>query len=556
VPLLGGLGIAAGFAVAIAVSARLDRQVAPVVICAGLMFALGLVDDIWKIRPLTKLVAQMCIAGAVLAVVPPIAITGRLLLDQMIAFAWIVAITNAFNLLDNMDGLSAGTALVALICYGAVLAGAGPTPLVIAVAAFAGATLGFMCFNFPPASIFMGDCGSFLIGSFLATTAVVAAPALEPRRGPALLIPVLALAVPIFDTAFVTLTRHLARRRPWHGGRDHTSHRLVGLGTSERMALLCLCGIAAAGGALAIAIPRLSFLSITVLTAMYVVIVIGTGIVLGQVSVGSPEQPGEEQAPPPLVSEVAYRWRLFEMLLDGALLAFAYYAAFKLRFSGPDVDIFFPPFARAFPIVVVLQLAALYLAGKYRQVWRTFGSAELALIVKALLGGVAAALLVLLLLFRFERFSRGVFVLDMVLATFLVASARGLISHVDEQLRKKRARGRVALIYGAGRGGSLLVRELLQNPSLETLPIGFLDDDVRKLRLTVEGVPVLGTWRDLAEVARRHEVADVLVSIRDLESSRVAELLDECRARGLTLRRMRFCIDEIRSTVTVLRHER
>jgi UDP-GlcNAc:undecaprenyl-phosphate GlcNAc-1-phosphate transferase len=556
VPLLGGVAIAVGFAAGVAASTRFDTQLVPVLVCTGLMFALGAVDDIWKIRPLSKLVAQMCIAGGVVAFVPPVSVTGGLLLDQVIAFAWIVGVTNAFNLLDNMDGLSAGTALVALGAYLVLLAGPVPTPLALAVAAFAGATLGFLFFNFPPASIFMGDCGSFLIGSFLATVTIVAVPALEAGRGPVWLVPVLILAVPIFDTAFVTVTRHLAQRRPWHGGRDHTSHRLVGLGTSERTAVLSLHALAIAGCGLALGIGHLSTLSAVALATLFLVALAATGIVLGHVSVAPADAAAGPAGQPPLLSEVAYRWRLFEMLVDGVLLAVVYYAAFRLRFTGPDLAIFFPPFARAFPVVIVVQLAALYIAGKYRQVWRSFGAAELALIAKALLGGVAASLLILLMFFRFERFSRGVFLLDTVMATCVLAAARGMISHIDEQLRKKRARGRTALIYGAGRGGALLVRELLQNPSLGIVPVGFLDDDIRKHRLTVEGVPVLGGWQELPAIARRHQVAEVLVSIRELDSTRLPELLAQCNRLGLSLRRMRFCIDEIRSAVTIVRHER
>jgi UDP-GlcNAc:undecaprenyl-phosphate GlcNAc-1-phosphate transferase len=552
VPLLGGLAIATGFAAGL-LGVRHTDEFAPVLLCTTLMFGLGAVDDIWKIRPLTKLVCQMSIAGLVLSVGPPITITGGLLLDQFLAFVWIVGITNAFNLVDNIDGLSAGLAILASISYLALLAGNGAPALSLCLAAFAGGALGFLIFNFPPASIFMGDCGSFLIGAFLASLSLYSISSLHATAVSVMIVPLLVLAVPIFDTAFVTVTRYLSRRRPWHGGKDHTSHRLVALGVPERASVLCLYAIAAAGSAIAIGLAQLSILSAFAVIGLYAVAVVATGVVLGHVGV---HLPAVEAPPAPLVSEVAYKWRLFEMLVDGALLSFAYYAAFRLRFTGPDVSVFFPPFARAFPIVIVSQLAALYAAGKYRQVWRTLGSAELILMLRALLGGVAVALLLLLMLYRFEKFSRGVFLLDTIIAGFLLVGARAVISSIDEYLRKKRATGRAAVIYGAGRGGTLLVRELLQNSDLETMPIGFLDDDPTKQRLRIEGLPVLGTWNDLPAVQRTRGITEVLISIRDLDSSRVPTLLEDCARIGVTLRRMRFSIDDVRGLASVVRHER
>src|SRR5262245_41112396 len=331
----------------------------------------------------------MIVAGVALWLMPQVVITGAPLLDQLLAFAWIVGITNAFNLLDNMDGLAAGVASVAgFFLLGLLISTGSPHALQIAVAAFLGATSGFLIFSFPPASVFMGDSGSFLLGSFLAAATLFAAPAGGRRLAPAAALPVLILLVPIFDTAFVTLTRRLSGRRLWQGGRDHTSHRLVALGASERTAVVVLYALAIAGGLVAVGLQWFHLGSAIALVGVYLVLLTAVGVVLGHVKAPS----GDAIAPgvnPPLVSEVAYRRRLLEMLLDAALLCIAYYAAFRIRFQDSDFAVFFPPFARTFPIVVGAQLAGLYLIGKYRQVWRSTALAEVINLVKGVALGIA-----------------------------------------------------------------------------------------------------------------------------------------------------------------------
>ncbi len=555
VPLLGGVAMAAALAAGLLTVDDL-RAIVPLAVCSGLMFALGAVDDLWNVGPLNKLAAQMIVAGVALWLMPQVVITGAPLVDQLLAFAWIVGITNAFNLLDNMDGLAAGVAAVAgFFLLGLLMSTGSPPALQIAVAAFLGATSGFLIFSFPPASVFMGDSGSFLLGSFLAAATLFAAPAAGRRLAPAAVLPVLILLVPIFDTAFVALTRRLAGRRPWHGGRDHTSHRLVALGASERTAVVVLYALAIAGGLVAVGLQWLHLGSAIALMGVYLLLLTVVGVVLGHVKAPS----GDAIAPganPPLVSEVAYRRRLLEMVLDAALLCIAYYAAFRIRFQDSDFAVFFPPFARTFPIVAGAQLAGLYMIGKYRQVWRSTALAEVISLLKGIALGIAGALLLLLLVYRFERFSRGVFLLDLVFAWFLLAGSRAAIATIDEYLRKQRAAGRAALIYGAGRGGVLLIGELLQNRDLDIRPVGFIDDDPSKRGLRVEGVPVVGRREDLPVLVSQYGVTELLVSMRDVDASDMNALLIECRALGLTLRRMRFSIDEVRSVVAVVRHDR
>ena len=151
VPLLGGVAMILAFGCGLAIS-PVDRSLLPLLLCSGLMFLLGLADDVRATAPAMKLVGQMVVAGLVLSIAAPISLTGWPVIDQLLAFMWIIGITNAFNLLDNMDGLASGVAALAGLCYLALLLPDGGNALTLSISAFIGAVLGFLVYNYPPAS--------------------------------------------------------------------------------------------------------------------------------------------------------------------------------------------------------------------------------------------------------------------------------------------------------------------------------------------------------------------------------------------------------------------
>lgn len=544
--LFGGFAIAVAFLAGLSLNPEL-RPLLPLLLCTGAMFAIGTVDDIWDVKPATKLAGQMIVAAGLIYAAPRVALTGSVIGDFVLAFVWIVGITNAFNLLDNIDGLAAGIAVIAGLCYLAIMSPGGSEPMRTAIAAFAGAVLGFLIYNFEPASIFMGNGGSLFLGSFLASSSFLLAPSLAPRFASMALVPLLILLIPIFDTTFVTLTRRLAGRSAMAGGRDHTSHRLVALGISDRQAVLALYALAAIGGLVAIGLRHVNLDYAAVIISLYLIVVAALGVVLGHVKAAEEGvAAGAEDGRAPLVADLAYQYRIYEVLLDAALIAVAYYASFRIRFDQQRFTQFLPPFVGSFPIVVGCQLAGLWLVGKYRQVWPGFDSEEVLTIVKGVALGVAGSISVVVYLYRFESFSRGMFIIDGVVLSALLVGSRVAITRIDEYLRNQRTQGgRATLIYGAGRGGALLVRELLQNRSLGLTPVGFIDDDPSKRRIRLSGVPVLGQVTDLAAVIRDHGVAEVLISIRGLAPEPLALVVNICRQHGIEARRMRLSLETV-----------
>src|SRR6187455_2997538 len=235
------------------------------------LFLVGIVDDILHIKPYQKLIGQIMGSAFVVYYGLSLPWTGSALINMALSIFWLIGITNAINLLDNMDGLASGIAIIAAGFLGLSFVSTGQFMEALTMVAFAGALLGFLVYNSNPASIFMGDCGSMFVGFFLASSALVNVSGGRTRSFlPVLAVPILVLFIPIFDTTFVTVLRKLSGRAASQGGRDHTSHRLVALGMSELRAVLLLYALAAVSGLLAIMVrqlkPDVSLALLTVFT--------------------------------------------------------------------------------------------------------------------------------------------------------------------------------------------------------------------------------------------------------------------------------------------------
>ncbi|HZT42079.1 MAG TPA: MraY family glycosyltransferase [Chthonomonadaceae bacterium] len=258
-----------------------------------IVFLVGLSDDIRPLRPKVKLMGQ------ILAALPFLWGIGRLYTYGWGAFAmsapvlllWMVGLTNAFNLLDNMDGLCGGAAVIVGVILTAfcLLHKLPETGLLAALVA--AACLGFLAFNFrawekePVARIFMGDCGSLFLGYMLAGLTIIAVSNSQTDKTGAVALPLLIMALPIFDTTLVSIIRRLEGRAISQGGKDHSSHRLVYTGLTSKQAVLVLHAISLVGGIAAICVAKLHDPPITVVTAaLYAIGLFGFGIFLSRFS--------------------------------------------------------------------------------------------------------------------------------------------------------------------------------------------------------------------------------------------------------------------------------
>ena len=521
-----------------------------VIIGSSFLFFIGLIDDILQIKPYQKLFGQIIGTAFVVGSGLTLQWTAYEPINILITAFWIIGITNALNLLDNMDGLATGIAAVAAMSLAFNFSINGQLNEFLLIAVFISSLLGFLVYNFNPASIFMGDCGSMFIGFLLASSVLLNQVAGRSRSVlPILLVPVLVLFVPIFDTTFVTILRKMWGRSASQGGRDHTSHRLVALGLSERSAVLLLYALAALSGLLAIFVRELPTDQSLFFIALFTIALIFGGVYLANVKVYE-EQDEEEALSNNAVFgffiTISYKRRIFELVLDSFLIAISYYGAYLLLFGSIEATYHWNLFLKTLPILIVLKLGAFLLCGVYRGMWRYTSINDLVTFGKGTALGSVVSILAILLIYRFQGFSRAVFVLDVLILLVLLASSRMAFRFLRQILPSPQAGdGRRILIFGAGDGGELALRELNRNPELKYHPIGFLDDDPLKKGKVIHGLKVFGGNGTLREICRQHEIEEILLACRNIKEERLNEIKRECQSVEVDIKRATFKIEPL-----------
>lgn len=259
IPLMGGVAIFAGAVVALAFFAEeTPGSVAGVFLALALVALTGLLDDRYHLPARLKLLIELLAVAILIAFGIQVRLPVPELVNYAITALWLIGITNAINFLDNMDGLSAGISAVAASFM--LLTGLQNGQFLVAglAAAVLGACLGFLRYNFPPAQIFMGDAGALFLGFVLA---ILGLQLRFPQNQPTVtwMVPVFILAIPIFDTTLVVISRIRRGLSPNTAGKDHTSHRLVRAGFSQREAVLVLYLLTGATGMIALFIAQAEF---------------------------------------------------------------------------------------------------------------------------------------------------------------------------------------------------------------------------------------------------------------------------------------------------------
>ncbi|HJW94849.1 MAG TPA: hypothetical protein VJ901_14625 [Thermoanaerobaculia bacterium] len=546
--MLGGVAIVLAVAGALLAFVPMSRDDLIVLSASVALFLVGLADDFFHIKPYQKLIGQLLAAAAVVAFGLVLPWTPYYTVNVLITLFWLVGITNAVNMLDNMDGLAAGVSAIAAIFLAMNFAGNLQMTEALMLAAFGAALAGFLVYNHNPASIFMGDCGSMFIGFFLASIALVSGTGGGRSRSivAVLAVPVLVLVVPIFDTTFVTLMRKMAGRAASQGGRDHTSHRLVALGLTEKRAVWMLYTFAAAAGELAMFVRRAQLdISVSAI-ASFILVLTFAGIHLGRVRVYD-EQETRPQALVAFLVDVSYKRRLFEVALDVVLIVLSYYFAGVLVFGPASDSARWDVFFRTLPVAIALKLAALLFSGVYRGLWRYVSLSDVARQIRGVIIGSAATLLYAAIVVA-GHVVVSVFIIDAMLLLLAIAASRfsfrmlrGLLPSVGS------ANGQRVVIYGAGDGGALLLRELLQNPALQRVPVAFVDDDPRKKGRVLHGLPigVPNGAGSIADLCRVYGANELLVSTRKVPPPRLRQIVEECESAGVAVGRMQLEINAI-----------
>ena len=546
-PSFGGvgifLGLLAGLAAAVAAGALdASSELLGVAVGCTILFLAGLADDLFDLGPVAKLGAQFLAAGVVLASGLTVEVVDSNLLGTVIGLVWLVGITNAFNLLDNMDGLAATLAVVACATFAVDAIAQEPESL----AAVLALSLGFACaaflpFNLRPkrrAALFMGDSGSQVIGFGLAALALASSWTAAGATLATVLLPLLVLAIPILDTTLVTVRRALERRPIAQGGKDHSSHRLVYYGLSDQQAVAALALLATLLGLTALAYNVLDDARVTAVGVLLsFVVLVQFGSFLTDLEERSARA---EPGPPPslLRALVSQPRRLVEVLIDFLIICASFLAAYLLQVDGRGSEVQRAVFLATLPVLLGVRYVLFVLVGIYRRVWRFATPRDLAAIASATALSVPITIAIVAKTQSLQSFPLEIFLVDALLCAVLVSASRLALRMAPDVLASTgRRSGERVLVVGAGRSGRSLVRELRETP--EQRVVGFLDDNPGVRRRHVLGVKVLGRLDEVATHLKATRPNVVLVTIPDIETEHLDALVAACASKEIPCRLIR-----------------
>ena len=504
-PLLGGVAMLAAILVPVFALVRQDTQSAVVVIGLLAAFCLGLVDDIRGLRPTSKLVGQVLIAGGLAFGGVHLQVVDFPAFAFVLTVFWIVGVMNAVNLMDNMDGLAAGTAAIAAgVLF--VMAPVEPEWIRALSAAMAGACAGFLVHNFAPAKIYMGDAGSQALGFGLAAIALMLTNVAKANLGLALLGPLLVLGLPLYDTALVTLIRRLEGRPVSQGGRDHTSHRLASRGLGERETVLVLYAVAGGFAVLGLSSAALGLALVPLMVVVAVALVL-FGAFLSE----GPAQLAAERSSPERRQMLGAARRALrfggEVALDVILASTALFSAFLIRFEAQRIEDWLPLFMQASAVVIPLQLAAFVVFGVYRTLWRYVSVTDVTSIAGGAVAGTFVAGAIMLYVLQYHAQSRAVLLIDTLLIAAFIAGSRFFLVWLRHSLAvRPKAGARRVLIVGANDTGRLALQMIVRATDTPYRVAGFIDDDPGKIGRRIAGVPIFGPIAALDAIIEREEI--------------------------------------------------
>lgn len=577
IPRLGGLSIFISFYLIFLIASQISFFHFPqnflkeirfwwLLVVSIIVLGLGAMDDFRRIPVSIKFFFQI-IAGLILALtcskIDVIALpfgTFKLGIWSIpLTVFWVVAITNAINLLDGLDGLAAGTSfIVCLAMFGVSLISQNVGSALISII-LAGSILGFLKYNFHPASIFLGDSGAYFLGFILAVLSLQGS--LKGTTTIAILIPIIALGLPIMDTALSMFRRLLKslhimeidQKRNvvkffyldgwsiFQADRDHIHHRLLQIGLTQKKAVMILYGVSLILGGLAlssvyfkninyglllIAIAMASYISIRKLGYSEVQI-LSNGVLL------------------PLFDAPVVSRRILRVFVDMTVISVSYYFAFLLRFEGH-----FTPaknyYLSTLPLMLVTKIIIFYLAGLYKGAWRYLNINDLLKITKAVLLGGMASTLILWVIPGVGILSWAVLVIDFNLLLFLIIVARGSFRVLEHlHTTQNHLQGRNVLIYGVGKRGVNALNEFLNNLNLGLRPVGFIDDDLRNQKKLVNGYPVLGTLDSLETILEKNSISEIILSFDPISQEKLDKLSRICYFHQIPLRRFQLLLEEV-----------
>jgi UDP-GlcNAc:undecaprenyl-phosphate GlcNAc-1-phosphate transferase len=579
-PRLGGVSIFLSFYVVLLISSKFDFFYIPkdffaihnygwLAAASAIVLGLGAFDDFRRIPPGIKFFFQI-IAGLIVAftsyrisvITSPFGTFQLGIWAVPVTILWVIAITNAINLVDGLDGLAAGTSLIVCLSMFGICILNGNVMVALISVILAGGILGFLRYNFHPASIFLGDSGAYFLGFMLSILSLMSN--LKGTTTFAILIPIIALGLPIMDTLVSMLRRLLHSLHIMAVDRDknilkflfingksiikadrnHIHHRLLQMGFTQRNAVIILYVITLLLGG--IAFSSVYFRDVNQ-ALLITAIAIASYIGVRKLGYNEIQFLRNGVLLPLFDSSLASRG-LVKIFVDMGLIALSYYLAFLLRFEGRFVANVKEYYLSTIPVVLSAKLLVFSLAGLYDGPWRYINVDDFLRIIKAIAFGCAATAFALWMIPSLEVISWAAIFIDFNLLFLFLIGARSSFRVLEHLHLSTNHHGKKVLIYGLGPSGVHALNEFINNRRLNLSPVGFIDDDERNQGKKVSGCPVVGTLQSLESIIQKNSISEVILSEDNIPKEKLDRLYQICSVHRISLRRLQTRLEEISIT--------
>jgi UDP-GlcNAc:undecaprenyl-phosphate/decaprenyl-phosphate GlcNAc-1-phosphate transferase len=580
IPRLGGLSVYGAVAFGLVVSGLLvpyirgqligsGAPLAGMAIAATLVMALGAVDDAIQISPTVKLVGE--ILAAVVVVLSGYRIESILQINlgwfgPLATIFWIVAVTNAVNMIDGLDGLAAGFGMISGTSLLAVSLYQGQIHSALILTALCGALLGFLAYNSHPARIFLGDSGSLFIGFLLAVTAIDSSN--KTTTVVAVCAPFLALGLPLAELIITTLRRTLCtvkvvrldsatqqyefrffgRPALFTADRDHIHHRLLALGIDHRRVVILLYGVCAFFGLAAFAIVTYRLANVGLLFVTFTVL---AAAAIGQL--GYRElRPLRNGLLLPLFDMPAVNRRLVVALIDLGLVTASFFVAQMITNDGEFSRLGDRSALQVVPLLALSQVSTFWVTGLYRRSYRHAGLNDFIAILKIVLTAGAISWTVVYFAGYWSHRTLTLAVIDTYTLGSVVFGLRWSFRLLEHLFNRDRSSALRVAIYGAGAAGAAALCELQSNPDHGMVPAAFLDDDSHKLGNKLQGIRIYDPGA-LRELKASGKIDALIISSSKISRDRQNDTLAVCGQLGIPVRVFGVTFEEVSQPATDVR---
>ncbi len=573
IPRLGGLVIYLSFFISLVLCIYFNPTINFINPSTGIMLLvsltlvliLGIWDDIKQISPGRKFIGQWLAATIVyLAGFRISAITSPFDLELMnlgifdypATILWIVGITNAFNLIDGLDGLASGIALIAsLTIFTLSLMRDDLTSSFLSLL-LVGATLGFLRYNFNKAKIFLGDSGSLFIGFALAILSMMSAT--KGSTAFSIIVPILILGLPIMDTLLSMLRRSMRSivgnnedSRPFikkvvsifYPDKGHVHHQLMSFGISDRKVVIILyvVSIIFSVGAFAVTIAN-------TIIAIPILIIIGLATFLGVSQLGYKEMALLRNGTfLPIYEKPFFKSSLFHGFLDLGSISLAFGITLYLTLTNQSDFVYNIAFYKNLAIIAGIQFSVFFFGGIYKLTMKQLGLGDLLKIVKVITVSVFFTWIIFSLVYQsFSYLNLGFILLNFYLLITFVLGGRLLFNILNYLSNNGDPNGRKkVLVYGAGADGLKIIEQITKDSSYNIFPVGILDDDPHLLGKRINGFKILGSHWNLQQILKTTAVDEILVFNDNLQQEVIKRLVKIANAHRIKIRYPKIGLEEI-----------